>query len=150
VAGEARVWPVCLKFRPGTRYAPAHPQLRFKAWATVGNPALGIKRRKLVTKKVVVPTGNQFQSIIAAVRDVDKTFGTHGMGRDGADLLELLAYSGCRLHEAIELQWHDVDFGRYEQVEWWRWRHRLVQSAHAKLWTKSAHHTGWHVHARRN
>jgi integrase len=34
------------------------------------------------------------------------------MGKDGADLLELLAYSGCRLHEATELRWQDVDFDR--------------------------------------
>jgi integrase len=76
------------------------------------NPALNIKRRKLVTRRVVVPTREHFQAIIAAVRDVDRTFGTHGMGQVGADLLELLAYSGCRLHEATEIRWQDVDFER--------------------------------------
>jgi integrase len=76
------------------------------------NPALSIKRRKVVTKKIVIPTREQFQAIIAAIRDADNAFGTQGQGADGADLLELLAYSGCRLHEATELLWQDVDFDR--------------------------------------
>src|SRR5208283_1420046 len=76
------------------------------------NPALSIKRRKIVTKKIVIPTREQFQSIIAAIRDQDRVFGTQGKGRSGADLLELLAYSGCRLREATELHWKDVDLDR--------------------------------------
>lgn len=76
------------------------------------NPALGIKRRKLAARKIVVPSRDQFQSIIAAVRDADNRYRTHGKGSDGADLLELLAYSGCRLGEAVQLRWQDVDFER--------------------------------------
>ena len=30
----------------------------------------------------------------------------------GADLVELLAYSGMRLNEATELRWPDIDFDR--------------------------------------
>jgi integrase len=76
------------------------------------NPAASIKRRKIVSKRIVVPTREQFRSIIAAVRDGENLFGSQGRGKDGADLLELLAYSGCRLREATELRWKDVDFER--------------------------------------
>jgi integrase len=76
------------------------------------NPALSIKRRKIVTKKIVIPTREQFRSIIAAIRDEDHAFGTQGKGKAGADLLQLLAYSGCRLREATGLRWQDVDFAR--------------------------------------
>lgn len=74
------------------------------------NPASTIKRRKVVTKEITIPTREEFKSIIAAIRDLDHAFGTHGKGKDGADLLELLAYSGCRLHEATELRWADLNF----------------------------------------
>lgn len=76
------------------------------------NPALSIKRRKIVSKKITIPTRQQFRAIINAIRDQDNVFRTQGKGRSGADLLELLAYSGCRLHEATELRWKDVDFDR--------------------------------------
>lgn len=74
------------------------------------NPAKIIKRRKLVTEKIVVPSREQFQKIINAIRDADGAFGTQGKGGDGADLVELLAYSGCRLNEAINIRWADIDF----------------------------------------
>lgn len=74
------------------------------------NPAVSIKRRKIITKRIVVPTREQFRLIIAAIRDEDRMFGTQGKGKRGADLLELLGYSGCRLREATELCWKDVDF----------------------------------------
>jgi integrase len=76
------------------------------------NPASSIKRRKIITKKIVIPTRDQFRSIISAIRDQDHAFGTQGKGKGGADLLELLAYSGCRLREATCLRWQDVDFAR--------------------------------------
>jgi integrase len=43
------------------------------------------------------------------VRDHDNAFKTQGKGKDGADLLKLLAYSGCRLHEATESIWTDIN-----------------------------------------
>ena len=74
------------------------------------NPAKIINRRKVVTEKFLVPSREQFQKIINAIRDADGAFGTQGKGGDGADLVELLAYSGCRLNEAINIRWVDIDF----------------------------------------
>ncbi len=74
------------------------------------NHAAKIKRRKVVTKDIQVPTRDQFKEIINCMRDENNEFGTQGKGRNGADLIELLAYSGCRLNEAVELKWKHVDF----------------------------------------
>jgi integrase len=76
------------------------------------NPAHAIQRRKVVTKRIAVPSHDQFQQIIKAIRDTDGEFGIHGKGGDGAGLVELLAYSGCRLKEAISICWRDVDLDR--------------------------------------
>jgi integrase len=73
------------------------------------NSARGIQRRKVVTERITVPSREQFQQIITAIRDADGEFGTQGKGSDGADLVELLAYSGCRLQEATNILWSDVD-----------------------------------------
>lgn len=71
------------------------------------NPATGIKRRRIVPKKPAVPTREQFQSIVSAIRTESQ-----GKGKDGADLAELLAYSGMRLNEARSLRWREVNFSR--------------------------------------
>ena len=78
----------------------------------LSNPARNIKRRKLRQAEITVPSGDQFQKLIAALRDEDRTFGTHGMARDAADFVELLAYSGCRLAEGASVRWADVNFDR--------------------------------------
>ncbi|MBI2950418.1 MAG: site-specific integrase [Verrucomicrobia bacterium] len=78
----------------------------------LSNPAKEIKRRKLIKAKIVVPSREQFQRLIDAMRDNDGTFGTQGKGGDAADLIELLAYSGARLAEGTALKWSDVDFAR--------------------------------------
>jgi len=67
------------------------------------NPASGIKRRRIVSTEPAVPTREQLESIVAAIRAEPRE-------RGGADLVELLAYSGMRLREATELRWRDVDF----------------------------------------
>ena len=67
------------------------------------NPASGIKRRRIVSSAPAVPTREQLESIVAAIRAEPR-------GRGGSDLVELLAYSGMRLREATSLRWRDVDF----------------------------------------
>ena len=67
------------------------------------NPAAGIKKPRIVSKKSNVPTREQFAQVITAIRAEPRE-------RGGADLVELLAYSGMRLREATELRWRDVNF----------------------------------------
>jgi len=71
----------------------------------IRDPSAKIKRPKVRNKPPAVPTREQFQSLVASIRSEPQ-----GKGNDGADLVELLAYSGMRLNEALSLRWRDVNF----------------------------------------
>jgi integrase len=71
------------------------------------DPSANIKRPKIRNKPPDVPTRENFAGIVSAIRcDVQ------GKGHDGANLVELLAYSGMRLNEARSLRWRDVNFSQ--------------------------------------
>ena len=70
------------------------------------NPAKELPTRKMPKSQIILPTHEQFQTLIKQMRLADIR------GVYGADLVELLAYSGMRLHEATELKWSDIDFDR--------------------------------------
>ena len=71
------------------------------------DPSAIIKRPKMHSKPPAVPTREHFAGIVAAIRA-----DAQGKGRDGADMVELLAYSGMRLNEARSLRWRDVNFSQ--------------------------------------
>ena len=71
------------------------------------NPAESIPRRKETKKQIIVPTREQFQVLVQTIRSADCR------AHSAANLVELLAYSGMRLSEAINLLWGDVDFVRH-------------------------------------
>jgi integrase len=75
----------------------------------LANPARQIKRRKLVQAKITIHSREQFRELLAATRQGDGRSGAQRQTK-GADLVELLAYSGCRIHEAVTLRWANVDF----------------------------------------
>jgi integrase len=58
----------------------------------------------------VLPTREQFRKLVAAIRENDGRQDSQEKAKPGADLVELLAYSGCRIAEAYALKWADVDF----------------------------------------
>ena len=74
------------------------------------NPAKEIKRRKLSKEKLLVPSKEQFRELLETMRKNN--------GKDSADLVEFLGYSGCRLAEVVgdsghgkpPLLWGDVNF----------------------------------------
>lgn len=78
----------------------------------LANPAGGIKRRRIVASPISVPTREQFPKLIAAMRAADGRPHIQSRAKHGADLVELLAYSGCRLNEAASLRWSEVDFAK--------------------------------------
>lgn len=78
----------------------------------VDNPAAHIERKPIHPKRPVIPTREQFRQLLAAIRASDGRPSTQAKARRCADLIELLAYSGCRLDEARNLRWADVDFAR--------------------------------------
>ena len=62
--------------------------------------------RPVRNKRAVIPTNKQFDLLAQTMRQSD------ARGIHGANLVELLAYSGMRLNEGINLLWKDVDFDR--------------------------------------
>lgn len=70
------------------------------------NPAEHVKRRKVSTKKSVIPNQDEFKKLVTTLRSADVRYS------DAANFVELLAYSGMRLAEASALRWEDIDFGR--------------------------------------
>ncbi|HWB99610.1 MAG TPA: tyrosine-type recombinase/integrase [Bryobacteraceae bacterium] len=78
----------------------------------LANPAKDIKRPRIISKSVVVPTREQFKKLVATIRASDGRLDSQRKAKAGADLVELLAYSGCRIQEATSLHWSDVNFER--------------------------------------
>jgi integrase len=86
------------------------------------NPAMKIKRRKIKNTKLHTPTLAQFAAIVAQIRKGSASSKPTDKGHSaelaanqrkakaGADLIEFLAYSGCRIGEATAARWRDVDF----------------------------------------
>jgi integrase len=87
----------------------------------LSNPAKHIKRRKIVSKQIVVPSLDQFKQLVSTIRLSDGKKDNQKKSKDGADLVEFLAYSGARIGEVIggsdtnekrPLLWGDVNFER--------------------------------------
>jgi integrase len=86
------------------------------------NPAMKIKRRKIKNTKLHTPTFAQFAAIVAQIRTSSTSSLPTAKGyaaelasnqqqaKAGADLVEFLAFSGCRIGEASAARWQDVDF----------------------------------------
>lgn len=76
----------------------------------LSNPAQGIKRKRIVQARIQIPTRAEFQKLLVAMRHSDGRPDSQAKARPGADLIELMAYSGMRVGEATALTWADVDF----------------------------------------
>jgi len=69
------------------------------------NPAVGLKRRAIKQKALKLPSRAQFTRFIAEMESAGSRD-----SRNCADLAQGLAFTGCRLGEAREMEWHDLDF----------------------------------------
>jgi site-specific recombinase XerD len=87
----------------------------------LSNPAKHIKRRKVISKQIVVPSLDQFAQLVSAIRLSDGKKDNQKKSKDGADLVEFLAYSGARIGEVVgggdanerrPMLWSDVHFDR--------------------------------------
>jgi integrase len=68
------------------------------------NPALKISKVKVTRKELTLPSRKQFHDIVDVIRNTGSP-----CAHDAADLVEFLAYSGCRITEASFVKWSDVD-----------------------------------------
>jgi integrase len=73
------------------------------------NPARQIKRDGVKPKELVLPEPEQFERMLTTIT----TAGAR-QSHDCADLCRFLAYSGCRISEARQVVWADVDLERGE------------------------------------
>jgi integrase len=76
----------------------------------LSNPSTTIKRPKVTFTKVVIPSREQFTRLVAQVRLSDGRADSQRKSKDGADLVEFLAYSGARIGEARLAVWGDAKF----------------------------------------
>ena len=74
------------------------------------NPATSIKRPKVTFSKAAIPTRDQFVKLVAQIRKSDGRADSQRKSKDGADLVEFLAYSGARIGEARAARWEDAKF----------------------------------------
>jgi integrase len=82
-----------------------------EAGVIYSNPAATVKRAAVRGKEIALPTIEKFNAMIAEMRS--------GHSRDSincADLAAGLAFTGCRIGEAREIAWRDVDFDAGEIV----------------------------------
>jgi integrase len=68
------------------------------------NPAASVDRAKIGTKRLELPTIDQFHALVKSVSDAGAR-----QSKDCADMVRVLAYSGARLNEAAGLEWSHVD-----------------------------------------
>ena len=80
-----------------------------EAGARYDNPAIHIKRKKIRQKQLQLPSQKQFVELITTIRN-----GDGGWAERCADLVEFLAYSGCRKGEAARVNGRDCDFEKGE------------------------------------
>lgn len=70
----------------------------------VTNPGLHLKRQPVKPKDLQLPTSDQFQQLLESIES------RHGrFSQDCSDMVQFLAYSGCRRGEASFVTWADCD-----------------------------------------
>ncbi len=67
------------------------------------NPVEGLKRKKEPKAGIVIPSQEQFRALVNELRSGHRSTG------EAADLVEFLAYSGCRVAEARSVRWRDIN-----------------------------------------
>jgi integrase len=80
-----------------------------EAGARYDNPAVHIKRKKIRQKLLQLPSQTQFIELVTTIRN-----GDGGWAERCADLVEFLAYGGCRIGEAARVEGHHCNFEKGE------------------------------------
>ena len=84
-------------------------EIAVEAGARYDNPVTHIKRKKIRQKLLHLPSQEKFPELVKAIRDSDG-----GWAERCADLVEFLAYSGCRKGEAARVEGAHCDFEKGE------------------------------------
>ena len=81
--------------------------LAVKLGLIYNDPSEDISRMTPAKKRLVLPTTAQFNKIVFTIASAGAR-----QSKDCADMVKLLAFSGLRLNEAVNLTWDRVDFDR--------------------------------------
>jgi integrase len=73
------------------------------------NPAFKVKRLGVKPKELRLPEASHFEALLRAIETAGARQSQHC-----ADFTRFLAFSGCRLSEARQVTWSDVDLARQE------------------------------------
>jgi integrase len=82
-----------------------------EAGVIYSNPAAALKRAAIRAKEVALPSIDKFNALLAEMHNGHSRYSPHC-----ADLAAGLAFTGCRVGEAREIAWRDVDFEAGEIV----------------------------------
>jgi len=69
----------------------------------LNNPVEKLKRKKERKAGIVIPSKEQFRALVDELRSGHRSTG------EAADLVEFLAYSGCRIGEVRSVRWQDIN-----------------------------------------
>ena len=85
--------------------------IAIEAGVIYSNPAAVLKRAAIRGKEIALPSIDKFNALLAEMRNGHSRYSLHC-----ADFAAGLAFSGCRVGEAREVSWRDVDFETGEIV----------------------------------
>jgi integrase len=85
--------------------------IAIEAGVLYSNPAAVLKRTAICGKEIALPTTDKFKALLAEMRNGHSRYSLHC-----ADFAAGLAFTGCRVGEAREITWRDIDFAAGEIV----------------------------------
>jgi integrase len=85
--------------------------IAIEAGVLYSNPAAVLKRAAIRGKEIALPSTDKFNALLAEMRNAHSRYSPHC-----ADFAAGLAFTGCRVGEAREIVWRDVDFEAGEIV----------------------------------
>jgi integrase len=85
--------------------------IAIEARVIYSNPAATLKRTAIRGKEIALPSIDKFNALLAEMRNGHSRYSPHC-----ADFAAGLAFTGCRVGEAREIPWRDVDFEAGEIV----------------------------------
>ena len=85
--------------------------IAIEAGVLYSNPAAVLKRAAIRGKEIALPSIDKFNALLAEMRNGHSRYSSHC-----ANFASGLAFTGCRVGEAREIAWRDVDFDAGEIV----------------------------------
>jgi integrase len=85
--------------------------IAIEAGVVYSNPAAVLKRAAIRRREIALPSIDKFNALLAEMRNGHSRYSPHC-----ADFAAGLAFTGCRVGEAREIAWRDVDFDAGEII----------------------------------